>query len=550
MKKSAKKTEPIVVKKTKRAMKVSARKISAKKIAPKKIAAKKIRTKEEKTKTRLAAAKLIRSLTPADRKKIQTFIDDKAELRARADGWTNILTGMGTFQDKTMATRFGWFEPLAWVEIEALYYGDAIAARIINDMPEDMYRRGFCLEGEDGSDDLKSLMDDFGVEDKFERAEEWARAYGGAAIVIGADDGLDPMYPLNVAGVRSVKFLNVVDRRYIYPVTYYQDPMSPKFGEPEVYQVVSALGGIVGFVHETRMLRFVGAEVDPITARRLGGWGYSVLQRAYTAMQKFAAAYDAASQLMIDAGQAVFKIQGLINQITNGEEQTMLARMQSVDSQRSSGRAVVLDSESEEFERQPVQLASIPEMLDRMASLLASAAGEPLTKLMGRSPAGMNATGDSDLELWYDSVQSKQRKRATPKIRYLAQIMTAGKWKGTVVFPPLKDPDELRQAQIDFQRAQTWKIYSVDIKAIQPEQVALAEFGDTPIEIDVEAYKKIVDIETKAALEEAKNPPPPPPAFPPPGQPGGQKPGDPNGSTGTPPTAKAGPPPAVPTPTG
>ena len=468
---------------------------------------------------------------------------DTQDVLKRYDAWQNSLIGYGTARDKLTGGSFGIFNQLNWTELQYLYYGDDIAARICDAMPEDMLRRGFTLEDFDGVDDLVDQLEDLGFEEKLGQAMTWGNVYGGGAIVIGADDGQEPQYPLDVERVKSVKFLNVVDRRYVYPISYFQDPTQPSYGEPEIYQVVSSLGGSVGFVHESRLLRFYGVKADPITARSLGGWGYSVLQRCYEVMRQFATAFGSASQLTVDAGQAVFKIQGLLRMITSGEEQTMLGRMAAVDQQRSSGRAVVLDSEGEEFSREPVALSGLSDVLDRMMLRLAAAAKMPQTKLFGRSPAGMNATGESDMMQWYESVAAAQKKEAKPAIVKMLKVLTSGAWDGDVVFLPLQDPDEKAQAETELVRAQAYKIYTVDIGALQPEQVELAEWGDTPIEVDVEALKKMVEIEAKTALEEAKNPPKPPPqgALPP----GAATPGA-NGRVSPPNAAPPGAPPALP----
>lgn len=41
---------------------------------------------------------------------------------------------------------------------------------------------------------------------------------------------------------------------------------------------------------------------------------------------------------------------------------------------------------------------------------ISGAAGIPVTRLFGRSPAGLNATGESDLQNYYDKIEEKARK--------------------------------------------------------------------------------------------------------------------------------------------
>ena len=46
----------------------------------------------------------------------------------------------------------------------------------------------------------------------------------------------------------------------------------------------------------------------------------------------------------------------------------------------------------------------LPDVYDRVMMDVAGAAKTPVTKLFGRSPAGMNATGESDMNNYYDYI--------------------------------------------------------------------------------------------------------------------------------------------------
>jgi hypothetical protein len=172
---------------------------------------------------------------------------------------------------------------------------------------------------------------------------------------------------------------------------------------------------------------------------------------------------------------------------------------------------IVLDKDGEDFHREPVQVTGMDALLDRFQQRLAAAAEMPVTLLMGRSPAGLNATGESDLAQWNMSVQASQRKVARPAIARMLEILTAGKFDGEICFAPLEDVDEKKAADTEKVKADTWKVY-VDMGALHAEQVAMAEFADEPIEIDIAAMKKAIAAEQEMAL----NPPPPmPPVMPP-----------------------------------
>jgi DNA topoisomerase IB len=58
----------------------------------------------------------------------------------------------------------------------------------------------------------------------------------------------------------------------------------------------------------------------------------------------------------------------------------------------------------------------------------AGAAEIPVTKLFGRSPAGMNATGESDLQNYYDSIGQKQEALLRPPLEKLLPVICTSLW--------------------------------------------------------------------------------------------------------------------------
>lgn len=436
------------------------------------------------------------------------------------DGWQNPYMGYGTERDKLSAGFHTGSVRLSDYEISTLYYSDDVAAKLVEKRPEEAFRRGYELCNPDDEKAAKDLYEQgraLGVDAKMQEGLTWGRAFGGALLIIGAEQG-DPATPLDETKVREVRFLNVVDRRFCQVRTWYSDPLQGNFGQPETYSI----GGVnaqIAVIHESRVIRFDGPPVDSMKRIELGGWTYSVLQRPYEVMRSFATAFQAAGVLTADASQAVFKMKGLFEMIAGGEKERLQTRMALVDMSRSSARAVLLDADGESFERVKTDFSGYPEMLDRMMMRLASSVDMPVTILMGRSPAGQNATGDSDFQHWYDSIASQQGKELTPKLLRFYRILSQGKLPGLQVqWRPLTEPTDMEKAELEKTEAETYKIY-VDMGVLFPEEVALAEFGSSTggeIQINEAARKESLANEIDLAL----NPPPPPPVVPPPPVPG------------------------------
>lgn len=438
----------------------------------------------------------------------QSIVGKAPASSSRLDGWENPYMGYGTWRDKTTYGTHHLSALLHDEVISSLFYTDDIAAKIVEKRPEEAFRRGYTIadrEDQKRAEELRRKATELDVDVKFQEAWTWARCFGGSVVIIGAEGGQSST-PLDPANARDVRFLNVLDRRFVTVESTYKDPFEPNYGQPEMYLVMGA-NGSVSRIHESRTIRFEGVRTDIRKRIELAGWGYSVLQRPYEVIRQFATSFAAAGVLTADASQAVFKMKGLMQMIASGEKERLQTRMQLVDMSRSAARAVLLDTDGEEFNRIATSFQGLPEMLDRFAMRLAASIDMPVTLLMGRSPAGENATGASDFKHWYDSIASEQAKSMTPKLLRLYNILARGAAPNlSIKWLPLQEPTEKERAEIDKIKTDT---RSVEIRdgVLFAEEVALAKYGKNSngeIEIDENVRRKSLESEKELAL----NPPP------------------------------------------
>jgi len=424
--------------------------------------------------------------------------------RARSDAWENAALGYGTSRDKVAQLAFASPLLLNDFAIQAMLESDALAAKIVEKKPKEALRRGYDLEGADAKkiETLREQAEGLNFDDALVEAVIGARAYGSAILLVGANDGLPADQPLNPRGVRSVDYLTPLDRRFVSVAQTYREVLRPQFGKPELYRIGAE--GTTALVHESRVLRFDGVPADA-RRRMSNGWGLSVLQRVYTALQWYVTSYQSSAALMADASQAVFTINGLMQAIATDPD-TLKTRMSLVDMQRSSGRAIMLDSEGEKFERISTSFSGIPEILDRMMLLICAFSDMPATILFGRSPAGLSATGESDTRAWYDEVSTMQTKELEPAVRKFYAMLSGGD-RVKVLWQPLNAPSALEKTQQDKAQAETDQIY-IQEGVLFPEEVALARFGEKQggaIMINEEArtasLEAELDIGGKAAQE-------------------------------------------------
>ena len=488
----------------------------------------------------------------------------RRDAAARMDGWRSALGGMG-YAATDKAVNVSFIADIIDAETAAtLWRGDDLAARIVETVPSEMLRRAFSLrvqterpelqgkpgsysEGKPGGDaedpaqkigkgaakpprarrDLADAETDEGADKDIQESisARWdelglipalwdalcyERAYGGGAILLGAQDGsTDLAKPLNEERVRSLDWITALEPRELQPLYYYSDPRAPKFGQVAVYQLnplmpgTPAPGEKIGqpnvAVHESRLIIFPGTRVSRL---QLGpdGWGDSIFSRVYRVLRDFGTGWGSAAILLNDFSQAVFKMAGLAEMIALDKDADVMARMRAVELSRSTARAVLIDKDGEEFERKQTPVSGLPELLDRFAQRLAAAADMPLTLLMGISPGGLNATGESDIRFFYDRVAAMQQRKLVPAIEKITRLLMRVEGADEpddwcIEFPPLWQPTDLERATARKAQADTDAVY-ITAGVLSPEEVAVSRFGG-----DEYSYETNVDFAARSVLD-------------------------------------------------
>jgi phage-related protein (TIGR01555 family) len=381
---------------------------------------------------------------------------------------------------------------------------------------------------------LEAYFDDLHVKERFRSGCENARAIGGGAVIVGANDGSTNWeLPLDEASISSIEFLTTLSKREIRAYAYYNDARSAKYGEVELWEVTpQQLNGSPGKgfpdsyfrIHESRVIPFRGRVTSPLQLARAQGLGDSIFTRVLNVLRDHEVTWGNTATLMTDFAQAVFRMQGLKEALAADKKKLVRDRVSAIDYARSTIRAAVIDKD-DEFQRIATPLTGLPDLLDRFASRLASVADMPLTLLMGTSPGGLNATGDSDIRFFYDRVAAEQDRVLRPALERLARLAFAAKDGPTsgqepdhwcVEFKPLWQMDEQQKAQLRLTQAQIDDTY-VKGGVLTPEEVAASRFGGADW-----SWETHLDTGTRDAVGEAQaeleaNPPPPvaaPPAKP------------------------------------
>lgn len=378
------------------------------------------------------------------------------------DGLANLVTGAGTGTDRNIYDQW-WFMPMDQSQLMAAYRSNWLVGKVIDIPAEDMVREWRNWQAKkDQIEKLEEAEKKFGIIGKVQNALAMARLCGGAAILLGFGDA-NPMNerPRNL-GLESLKYVHVFNRFELSIGQKNQDVASPWYGQPYYFRVAGNYQS--SMIHPSRMVVFHGAPVPTLqgTSWEDQFWGDSVVQRIDRAVKNAVKANDGFARLIDEAKIDVYRMAGFIEQLAVNES-AVRQRVEYTDAGKSSLRGVYLDAE-DEFTQRQLTLTGMPEMIETLLAVVAGAADIPATRLLGRAPQGMNATGEHDEKNYHTMIRSKQKLYLSPTIDQLDDVLIPSalgtdpasinyKWN------PLTVMSDKELAEIEYKDAQTLQIY-------------------------------------------------------------------------------------------
>lgn len=442
------------------------------------------------------------------RQRAASIIDGSQE-QYRQDGYSNMLNKYGTAQDSSMSYDYGLEAITDDMELTGLYEGNGLFAKIIDRPAEEAVKHGFDIDygDQDIAEYVEDRMDQMDLEDKFATAEKWARLYGGAVIVMLVDDGRGLEEPLDWKNVRSIEELRVFERSLVQPdyvsmnQFHFGDLLRKvqPFGEPEYYHVFSTYGYFT--VHRSRCLIFRNGRLPECTSNAIYRyWGLPEYVRMKRELRECITAHGNGGKLLERCVQAIYKMKNLANMLsTEAGENQVLKRLQVIDMARNLLNSIAIDNDGEEYSFESFAMSGVKDILDATCNMLSAVTNIPQTILFGRSPAGMNATGENDLENYYNMVENIQKQNMKANSRTVIDlILLQGKLEGQIAeipkykvrFASLWSMSETEQAAVEktkadteYTKAQSAQIY-MDSSVLDPSEVrkSLAMEGDFDIE--------------------------------------------------------------------
>lgn len=325
----------------------------------------------------------------------------------------------------------------------SLYRSSWIARKIIDVFPSDMLKNWIKITSNIEPSQVKKIESTIrktGTKRKLKEGLKWARLYGGAAglILIDGQDDLSEPLDYDLIMPDSYKGLLIFDRwNGIYPDIELEDDINDtEFGLPKYYNISlssknTGLSNMidslkdVAKVHHSRIIRFEGRDLPGWEKQGETYWGESELEIVLEELKKRDNTSFNIASLTFLANIRVLKMADLGQLLGVGSQQAKENLYSVIEAQNHlmSNMGIYVMDKDDDFSTEQYSFSGLSDIYESFMLDIAGACEMPVTKLFGRNPAGFNATGESDLTQYCDTVEEKQETYLMPIIDKLLPII-------------------------------------------------------------------------------------------------------------------------------
>jgi phage-related protein (TIGR01555 family) len=379
------------------------------------------------------------------------------------DSFRNFAAGIGYGTNNISSGGTYGYNPITLIRplLEWMHRGQGLCGTIIDCVADDMTRAGVDIKGKMKPEDIEAINESavqLGIWNSINDTIKWSRLYGGSLGVF-LIDGQDLSTPFRIESVGKGQFKGILplDRWMVNPdMEGTVNEFGPNFGLPEYYTVVPTAPGLIGMrIHYTRCIRLSGIKLPYWQALTLQYWGESILERIWDILLAFNSSTQGIAQLMYKLHLRTYTVEGLRQLVAAGGPALagLMAQVNFMRSTQSNEGITLLDGKDkmENFQNNTVSGAS--DVLVHFLEQISGAVQIPLVRLLGQSPAGLNATGESDLRTYYDEIARQQNSTLKTPVTtvYRCIVQSAGmEWpEGTTIgFKPLWQLNATEKADI------------------------------------------------------------------------------------------------------
>ena len=426
------------------------------------------------------------------------------------DSMQNVLSGLNVRgRDVRTGYRYTWRRP-GYRHLELTHDGSDIAKLVVNKIPE-LATKKWLEHVVPGNPDMVKLLSDeddrLFARKKFRQAMAWARLYGGSVIFLATDDNKDFSEPLDLENIGTLKSLVVLHRWELNRISINKHIYDINFGMPSMYAITGREGAeYIPHIHPSRLIRFEGSPLSEHNFRANDYWHDSYLNVLSDVLRDYEAAYSGIFRALQDFDIEIFKVKDLADLVAGKQEKILEERIKLMNLSKSIMSTVLVDAQTENFERLQRNFTNIGAVLDKIDKRLQMALGLPHTVLFGEGSTGtLGAGGESEQQNLNDLVATAQKDNLEDAYKRYAKVVQSqkrGPTKGKLIddwtfnFLPLNEPTEKQQADTRSVVATTDEKYYA-IGALSAEEIANSRWGGDGYSMETE-----IDRAARAAQSE------------------------------------------------
>lgn len=359
----------------------------------------------------------------------------KIPRKSAQDSFTNQIARLGLNQPGTMGATDYQLTRLTqnYNLLNILYRNSWISKKVIDTVADDMTKNWVDFTADlkpEQTDRIEKIERKTRTREKINEALKWGRLYGGAACIVmikGQDNLLDPL-DIDKIMPGDYKGLLVLDRwSGIYPShDIIRDMDNPEFGLPEYYEIRDESQDNASVrVHHSRVIRFTGRKLPYWEEQAEMIWGASELEHVFEELAKRDNTSWNIASLVFQANLLVNKVKDIdqMSAATDPAVQEAFYNIKSAQNQMRNNNSMMIIGDDEDVTSMSYSFSGLNDIYESQMLDIAGAAEMPVTKLFGREPAGMSATGESDMQNYYDMISKVQVGQLKPALDKLYPII-------------------------------------------------------------------------------------------------------------------------------
>jgi phage-related protein (TIGR01555 family) len=277
----------------------------------------------------------------------------------------------------------------------------------------------------------------------------------------------------------ALKSFKRVEAIWCYPANYDAvNPMSDDWYNPSTWFVMQRE------VHKSRLLRFVSREVPDILKPSYAFGGLALSQMAKPYIDRWLKGVGSVSDLI--HAFSIMVLETDLQTSVQQDGQQLFQRAALFNLCRDNLGLMLTNQGTEEFKNVSSPLGTLDALLAQLQEHMAAVSKIPLVKLLGVSPAGLQASNEGEIRVFEDTIHAYQEAFFRPNLQRVIDFIQLSEFgqideKITFGFKKLHALSEKEQAEMLKAKADTHAAY-VDMGSIDIMEVrkAVAADKDTP----------------------------------------------------------------------